>query len=118
MRKCILPCALLCAALLAACQPKLPEPGASDISRADSLRPGNTQLSERYERSCHTCHGRPGTGAPLTGFAPAWQAPLKKGLDQLQQHAMQGFNAMPAKGLCNDCSEQDIRALIQFMAGV
>ena len=100
-----------------ACQPKPAEPGASDIARAETLRPSTAPLSERYERSCLTCHGRPGTGAPLTGFAPAWQAPLKKGLDQLQKNALQGINAMPAKGLCNDCSDAEIRALIQFMAG-
>ncbi len=63
-----------------------------------------------------TCHVVRGSGAPLAGFAPQWNAPLKKGMDQLVNHALEGFNAMPAKGLCNDCTADDLRELIKFMS--
>jgi cytochrome c5 len=112
----LLACAL--AFGLSACQRSAPEPAPADIARAESLRPPSAALAERYERSCMTCHARHGSGAPLTGFAPHWQARLQKGKEQLQQHALQGFNAMPAKGSCNDCTEQEISALTQFMAGL
>lgn len=103
---------------LMACKSSTPEPTAADIERADKLRPTQTALAERYERSCMTCHARPGSGAPLTGFAPHWKARLEKGMEQVQQRAMQGYNAMPAKGSCNDCSADDIAALTRFMAGL
>lgn len=103
--------------LLCACKPAVIEPGATDLARADSLRPANAQLAERYERSCMTCHARRASGAPLTGFAPHWQERRKKGMPELEKNALNGFNAMPARGGCNDCSPQDLRALIDFMAG-
>ncbi len=93
------------------------EPSDADIRRAETQRPSNIALVERYERSCLGCHAKPGSGAPLTGFAPAWKVPLEKGMPQLLQSAKQGLNAMPAMGMCNDCSDDDLRALITFMAG-
>ena len=103
--------------LLCGCQPSQPEPGANDLARADSSRPASKDLAERYERSCMTCHSKPGSGAPLTGFAPQWQERKKKGWAQLQKNALEGFNAMPARGACNDCTPEQINELIQFMAG-
>ncbi len=102
---------------LAACSGSGNEPGDKDIRRAETLRPKDVALTERYERSCITCHGRPGSGAPLAGFASAWKKPLEKGMPQLLQHAKQGFNAMPAMGMCSDCSDAELEKLILFMAG-
>lgn len=107
---------LLCVLSLQACSSKS-EPGDKDIRRAETLRPKNSALLERYERSCMTCHARPGSGAPLTGFAAAWREPLEKGMPQLLQSAKQGLNAMPPLGMCQDCSDSDLQALIEFMSG-
>lgn len=104
-------------ALLCACKPAVIEPDGRDLARADSMRPATPALAERYERSCMTCHAQRASGAPLTGFAPQWQERRKKGMAELEKNAINGFNAMPAKGACNDCSAEDIRALIEFMAG-
>ncbi|WP_338849115.1 c-type cytochrome [Massilia sp. W12] len=111
-------CALAGAALLglAACSGNL-EPSDKDIRRAETLRPKAAALAERYERSCITCHARPGTGAPLSGHAAAWKKPLQKGMPQLLQSAKQGINAMPAMGMCQDCSDAELEQLIRFMAG-
>ncbi|MGP1629602.1 MAG: c-type cytochrome, partial [Giesbergeria sp.] len=54
--------------------------------------------------------------APLTGFAPAWQARKKQGMDTLVQHAELGLGSMPPRGQCADCSAQELRALVAFMA--
>jgi len=102
--------------LLAACSATRQEPEAADLKRAETARPANAQLAERYERSCMACHAANGSGAPLAGFAPHWKPRLEKGIDQLLRHADEGFNAMPAKGQCNDCNADDLRALTLFMA--
>lgn len=109
----------LCAAVVAlgACSSEITSPGADDLARAQASRPADAQLSERYERSCMSCHAVQGSGAPLTGYAPHWKGPAGKGIEQLVEHAYEGFNAMPARGLCNDCSKDDLRALIRFMSG-
>ena len=35
----------------------------------------------------------------------------------LLDHAIQGYNAMPATGQCATCTPADFQALIRFMAG-
>lgn len=107
---------LLCS--LAACQDAPPPPPTlSDAQRAESLRPAVAELRERYERSCMACHTSLDGQAPLTGAVAQWKPRLAKGMDVLTRHAMEGFNAMPPKGLCADCSEADMRGLIAFMSG-
>lgn len=91
-------------------------PGPADEARAARLRPRDAVLAEKYERSCMVCHTQAAAQAPLTGFAPAWQPRLKQGMDTLVRHAEQGLGSMPARGLCADCTANDLRALIQFMA--
>ncbi|SFQ26792.1 cytochrome c5 family protein [Variovorax sp. 770b2] len=102
---------------LAACKEEAPQPpSASDLQRAESLRPASAELRARYERSCLACHTSIDAKAPLTGDIAQWKPRLGKGMDVLVKHAMEGFNAMPPKGLCADCSEADMRALIVFMS--
>lgn len=108
-------CTLAWLSLSACGNDKPAEPTEQDVARAESLRPADAALAERYERACLTCHATR-SAAPLTGFAPAWQPRLAQGLDVLVTHARDGFKGMPAKGLCSDCSEADLRGLIVFMS--
>ncbi len=98
------------------CSASTAEPAAADLQRAQAMRPRDSHLAERYERSCMLCHTARASGAPLTGYAPHWNARLAQGMALLQKHAADGFNAMPARGQCNDCSADDLRALTQFMS--
>lgn len=68
-----------------------------------------------YDASCHTCHATGAAGAPKFGDADAWGPRIGKGMDTLYTHAIQGFNAMPAKGLCMDCSEDEVKAAVDYM---
>lgn len=104
-----------CAGLAACGNDKPAEPTEQDVARAETLRPTDAALAERYERACLTCHATR-SAAPLTGFAPAWQPRLAQGLEVLVAHARDGFKGMPAKGLCSDCSDADLRGLIVFMS--
>ena len=101
--------------LLSACQDKPIEPTAQDVQQAEQLRPTDARLAAIYERSCLACHGTR-SAAPLAGFEPAWRTRLEQGMTTLLSHARDGFNGMPAKGLCSDCSDEDLLALIQFMS--
>ena len=67
-----------------------------------------------YQASCFGCHGTGALGAPKT--ADDWAARLnEKGRDLLIEHAIKGFNAMPPRGTCMDCSDDEIAAAIDFM---
>ncbi len=68
-----------------------------------------------YNASCTACHGAGIMGAPKAHSSDDWGPRLAKGEDVLLSHAMNGFNAMPPKGGCMDCSEDEIQAAIEFM---
>lgn len=71
---------------------------------------------DQYKKTCAVCHGSGAAGAPKTGSAELWAPRLEKGMETLVDHAKNGFNAMPPKGMCFDCSDDDFKALIEYMA--
>ncbi len=64
---------------------------------------------------CTTCHGAGVMGAPKFGTAADWAPRIAKGLDTLHTHAINGFNAMPPKGMCAACSDDEIKAAVDYM---
>ena len=54
--------------------------------------------------------------APKKGDAAAWEPRLKQGMDTLVQHVTNGFNAMPPRGMCMDCTAEDYKATIEWMS--
>lgn len=68
-----------------------------------------------YNTYCMACHATGAVGAPVKGDADAWQPRIAQGSDILLTHAIQGFNAMPAKGTCTDCSDDEIAATVEFI---
>ncbi|MBN3575358.1 c-type cytochrome [Vibrio neptunius] len=68
-----------------------------------------------YGTFCIACHASGVSGAPKTGNAGDWAPRIAQGKDVLKDHAINGFNAMPAKGSCMDCSDDEIVAAIEHM---
>lgn len=70
-----------------------------------------------YNASCAACHGTGVNNAPVLGNAEAWAPRIAKGTDVLLESLVNGFNngAMPAKGLCMDCSNDDLQATLDYM---
>jgi cytochrome c5 len=70
-----------------------------------------------YKQACISCHMTGAAGAPKLGDASAWQPRIAKGVDTLVQSAIAGVpgTAMVAKGACNTCSDDDIRAAVEYM---
>lgn len=58
---------------------------------------------------------RPVADGAEKGDHAAWEPRLAKGMPTLVQHVTNGFNAMPPRGLCTDCSAEDYQATIQWM---
>jgi len=73
-------------------------------------------IASKYAQSCATCHGAGVLGAPKKGDKAAWEPRLKQGTDTLLSRVRNGYKNMPAKGLCNDCSDDDYIALIKLMS--
>ena len=70
-----------------------------------------------YETFCFACHGTGANNAPVYGNADAWAPHIAKGIDVLYESALNGFNngAMPPKGLCLACTEEEIKATVDYM---
>lgn len=71
--------------------------------------------SDVYSGHCAACHATGAAGAPKFGDAGAWGPRVAKGMDTLYTHALNGFNAMPAKGLCMTCSDDEVKAAVDHM---
>ncbi len=69
-----------------------------------------------YNKTCVACHASGAVGAPKTGNAEEWAPRMEKGMDALVQSANAGLNAMPPKGMCFDCTDDQFKALIEYMA--
>ncbi|MBX2808097.1 MAG: cytochrome c5 family protein [Cellvibrionaceae bacterium] len=68
-----------------------------------------------YSSKCIACHSTPAVGAPVVGDAASWAPRIAKGMQTLYDNALNGFQGMPAKGLCMDCSPEEINATVDYM---
>jgi cytochrome c5 len=68
-----------------------------------------------YQQFCVTCHATGVAGAPKIHDKAGWAPRLKHGKAHLLKHAISGINAMPPKGTCMTCSDEQIKAAINFM---
>ena len=68
-----------------------------------------------YSTKCFTCHASGVAGAPKVGDAGQWAARIAQGNEALYTNAIKGLNGMPAKGLCMDCSDDEIKAAVDHM---
>ena len=71
---------------------------------------------DKYNKSCAVCHASGAANAPKTGDVAAWEPRMAKGMEVLVQSVQNGLNAMPPKGMCFDCSDEDYAAMIEYMA--
>ena len=70
---------------------------------------------EVYNQFCFACHATGVSDAPLLGNAEQWGPRVDKGMDALMQSTLNGLNAMPAKGTCATCSDEELQAAVEHM---
>lgn len=97
---------------------RLVPPGAGAVTVgakqvAASQTPGSPE--DIYNAFCVVCHDAGVAGAPKLGDAAAWGPRINKGMDTLLEHVVNGFGAMPPKGTCMSCTEDDLHATIEYM---
>lgn len=68
-----------------------------------------------YDGICMTCHATGLSGSPKLGDAASWAVRLGQGFDILVQHAIEGFNAMPAKGGDPGLTDDEIKRAVAYM---
>jgi cytochrome c5 len=72
---------------------------------------------QKYMMSCFACHSSGAAGAPKVGAGNVgeWTPRMEKGMDAVVTNAINGLNTMPPKGLCFDCTDDDLRAIVEYM---
>ncbi|KTC93091.1 MULTISPECIES: c-type cytochrome [Legionella] len=74
------------------------------------------QIVKHFCSSCHAEKPLIPLGAPRVGNENDWTPRVKNGIKSLFKHTEEGFNAMPARGGCFECSdEQLVLALIAML---
>ncbi len=70
------------------------------------------------KNTCSLCH-RPGMmGSPKLGNSDDWAPRIAKGMDTLYEHALNGFNMMPAHGGNPSLSDDDVKAAVDHMVSL
>ena len=68
-----------------------------------------------YTASCAACHTTGAAGAPKLGDGAAWAPRIKAGTETLYTSALKGKNAMPPKGGNAGLSDDDVKAVVDYM---
>jgi len=68
-----------------------------------------------YKSACFACHDAGVAGAPKLGDKAAWAPRIAKGNDALYSTLQNGLNAMPPKGTCMNCSDDELKAVLDYM---
>lgn len=68
-----------------------------------------------FAKGCAVCHTTGAAGAPKYADKAAWAPRMKAGEAVLIEHAIKGYKGMPAKGACPSCSDDEIKAAVDYM---
>ncbi|MFM8354485.1 MAG: c-type cytochrome [Gammaproteobacteria bacterium] len=86
--------------------------GGRDGAATAEAHPGEAT----YTRYCFSCHAAGIAGAPRAGDAEQWAPRVAKGRDALLASTIAGIApGMPARGLCNACTDEDLGQAIDYM---
>ena len=95
-------------AVLAGCG----ESGSQTAGGAAEAHPGE----QTYLRYCFSCHAAGIASAPKVGDANQWAPRIAKGADALLHTTIVGIvPGMPARGLCNQCTDEELASAIDYM---
>ena len=93
----------------------------ASASATPMLASGEPRSGESvYGSFCTACHELGVLSAPKKGDKATWDAKLAAAgsYSQLLTNSINGIRAMPPRGTCMDCSDEEISLAIQFMSGL
>lgn len=79
------------------------------------FRNGSSYGRDVYRAKCLACHAVGVTGAPKVGVRETWQPAISKGLMSFYDSVINGHAAMPARGFCDGCSDQELKEAVNYM---
>ena len=109
------PAAAATPAAAAPAETAAPAPAAQAAAPAAAAPAAAVDGEKVYKGICFSCHDVGVAGSPKLGDKAAWAARIAAGNDSMYGIAINGKNAMPAKGGNPALSDAEIKAAVDFM---
>ena len=87
-----------------------------EVAQAGAATGGAINAEHIVNTSCAACHGTGALNSPKIGDKGAWGPRIAKGYETLVDHAINGFNMMPARGGNADLSDEEVAHAVAYMA--
>ena len=85
------------------------------LKRIEGTKNEGEQIVQHFCASCHASKPMIELGAPKMGQSLDWEPRFKQGMQALLTHTEEGINAMPARGGCFECSDQQLSLALLFL---
>lgn len=85
------------------------------LKRITGSKNEGQQIVQHYCAMCHAEKPMIALGAPRTGHLKDWEPRMKSGFDKIWSHTIEGFNAMPARGGCFECTDEQLMLAIKAL---
>jgi len=85
------------------------------LALAGTVNAEEDAVKKIYDTKCMACHNTGVAGAPKLGDKAAWAPRVEAGMDALMASAVNGKNAMPPKGTCMECTDEQLKAVVEYM---
>ena len=70
------------------------------------------EIEAIVDRHCQACHDAGLAGAPKLDDADSWSPRILSGIDAMTQTVISGKGAMPPRGTCFQCSDDQVRLAV------
>lgn len=92
--------------------------GAAPAAAQASAGGGAFDVTASYDQYCAMCHNTGMAGAPMRDAEDHWATRMSEdGFDGVLANAINGINAMPARGMCATCSDDELSELVEYLSG-
>jgi cytochrome c5 len=86
------------------------------LALAGSVSVAQAQTAQEIvDKHCSACHQAGLGGAPKLDDKAAWAPRLEKGVDAMLATVKSGKGAMPPKGTCMSCSDDELRSAVELL---
>ena len=85
------------------------------LALAGTVNADEDAAKKIYDTKCMACHNTGVAGAPKLGDKAAWAPRIEAGMDALMASAVNGKNAMPPKGTRMECTDEQLKAVVEYM---
>lgn len=72
-------------------------------------------IIQHFCADCHASDPLIRLGAPRISHVSDWKSRVHQGFESLMKHVFEGFNAMPSRGGCFECSDEQLLLAVKAM---